>query len=74
MCGIAGVYALKRVARDSAKDHPTVMAVLAAFICEHSREQWPVRKSDDAHAPERTTRPDVQAALHNSHWAPRRQS
>ena len=29
---IGGIYALERVARDSAIDHPTVMEVLAAFI------------------------------------------
>ena len=40
MC-IGGIYALERIARDSAKDHPTVMEVLTAFIREHSREQWP---------------------------------
>ena len=39
---IGGIYALERVARDSARDHPTVMEVLTAFIREHSREQWPV--------------------------------
>ena len=38
---IGGIYALERVARDSARDHPTVMEVLAAFIREHSREPWP---------------------------------
>ena len=38
---IGGVYALERIARDSARDHPTVMEVLGAFIREHSREQWP---------------------------------
>ena len=38
---IGGVYALERVARDSARDHPTVMEVLSAFIREHSHEQWP---------------------------------
>ena len=38
---IGGIYALERVARDSAKDHPTVMEVLSAFIREHSREPWP---------------------------------
>jgi len=37
---IGGIYALERVARDSAKDHPTVMEVLTAFIREHSREPW----------------------------------
>jgi Pentapeptide repeats (8 copies) len=60
---IGGIFALERIARDSAKDHPTVMEVLAAFICEHSREQWPLPKSDDSAVSERTTRPDVQAAL-----------
>ena len=38
---IGGIYALERIARDSARDHPTVMEVLTAFIREHSREQWP---------------------------------
>src|ERR1022692_4754052 len=59
---IGGIYALERVARDSAKDHPTVMEVLAAFIREHSREQWPLHTSG-GEAPLRTTRPDVQAAV-----------
>ena len=38
---IGGIYALERVARDSARDHPTAMEVLTAFIREHSREPWP---------------------------------
>ncbi len=58
---IGGIYALERVARDSAKDHPTVMEVLTAFIREHSREQWPLAEPG-TEPPERTTRPDVQAA------------
>jgi len=33
---IGGIYALERVARDSEKDHRTVMEVLTAFIREHS--------------------------------------
>jgi Pentapeptide repeats (8 copies) len=37
---IGGIYALERIARDSARDHPVVMEVLAAFIREHSREPW----------------------------------
>jgi hypothetical protein len=37
---IGGIYALERIARDSPKDHPTVMEVLTAFIREHSREPW----------------------------------
>ena len=60
---IGGIYALERVARDSAKDHPTVMEVLTAFVREHSREPWPLRDPDDDEEPARLTRPDVQAAL-----------
>lgn len=54
---LGGIYALERVASDSARDHPVVMEVLAAFIREHSREEW----RDAADCPE--TGPDVQAAL-----------
>jgi hypothetical protein len=58
---IGGIHALERIARDSPRDHPTIMAVLAAFILEHSRDQWPPAEPG-AEPPERTTRPDVQAA------------
>jgi uncharacterized protein YjbI with pentapeptide repeats len=64
---IGGIYALERVARDSAIDHPAVMEVLAAFIREHSHEQWPPSNAPatlaEAPAQSRSTRPDVQAAL-----------
>ena len=60
---VGGIYALERVARDSEKDHPTIMEVLVTSIREHSPEQWPVPKSEDVPLPERMTRPDVQAAL-----------
>jgi hypothetical protein len=62
---IGGIYALERVAHGSARDHPTVMEVLTAFVREHSREPWP-RPADAAPAAaarERVTRPDVQAAV-----------
>ena len=58
---IGGIYALERVARDSAKDHPTIMEVLTAFIREHSREPWPVDSAGQQG--EKKTRPDVQAAV-----------
>jgi Pentapeptide repeats (8 copies) len=58
---IGGIYALERVARDSARDHPTVMEVLTAFIREHSREPWPPPDSGSQER-ERSTRPDVQEA------------
>ena len=59
---VGGIYALERVGRDSATDYPTVMEVLTAFVREHSHEQWPLPRPEGA-APERSTRPDVQAAL-----------
>jgi hypothetical protein len=55
-----GFYALERVARDSARDHPTVMEVLAAFIRVHSHEEWPPGREGEG---EGWTRPDVQAAV-----------
>ena len=63
---LGGIYALERIARDSARDHP--IKVLAAFLCERSQD-------DDANAPATETaskrdpdavgrlRPDLQAAL-----------
>ena len=60
---IGGIYALERVARDSAKDHPTVMEVLTAFIRDHSHEPWPPPDHPADQEQERSTRPDVQAAV-----------
>jgi hypothetical protein len=60
---IGSIFALERVARDSARDHPTVVEVLAAFLREHSREQWPLPEPGHALVAVRTTRPDVQAAI-----------
>lgn len=62
---IGGIYALERVGRDSAADHPTVMEVLAAFIREHSREQWPPSDHGIRGVPPeaRMVRPDVLAAM-----------
>ena len=59
---IGGIYALERVARDSAKDLPTIMEVLTAFIRKHSQEPWPV-DGNGAQQGEKKTRPDVQAAV-----------
>ena len=59
---IGGIYALERVARDSAADHPTVMEVLRSFIREHSRELQ--TSTDPGSLPrERSKRADVNAAL-----------
>jgi uncharacterized protein YjbI with pentapeptide repeats len=60
---IGGIYALERIARDSARDHPTVMEVLSAFIREHSHEPWPPPDHPASLEQEQSTRPDVQAAI-----------
>ena len=60
---IGGIYALERVASDSARDHPVVMEVLAAFIREHSHEPWPPPDHRASREAVPSTRPDVQAAV-----------
>jgi uncharacterized protein YjbI with pentapeptide repeats len=63
---IGGVYALERVARDSARDHPTVMEVLSAFIREHSPVQLPppdTGNQEQVPVQRLPTPPDVQAAI-----------
>jgi hypothetical protein len=47
---LGGIFALERIARDSIRDRPTVVEVLAAF-CRHPPEET------------RTVAPDVQAAV-----------
>ena len=59
---IGGIYALERVARDSAKDHSTVMEVLTAFIREQPGEQRSLPDPDSGEW-ERWTPADVQAAV-----------
>ncbi len=59
---IGGIYALERVARDSPRDHPTVMEVLAAFIREHSCERRSPLDANDGEEGQ-SVRPDVQAAI-----------
>ena len=58
---IGGIYALERIARDSARDHPTVMEVLTAFIREHSREPM---AADHQNPGLKIIPADVQAATH----------
>jgi Pentapeptide repeats (8 copies) len=58
---IGGIYAVERIARDSPRDHPTIMEVLVAFIREHSPERWQPPE-DKAETPDWPMRPDVQAA------------
>ncbi|MFE7582337.1 pentapeptide repeat-containing protein [Streptomyces gardneri] len=35
---LGGIYALQRIMQDSSRDHATVVAVLSAFVREHSRD------------------------------------
>jgi hypothetical protein len=62
---IGGIYALERIARDSARDHPAVMEVLTAFIREHSHEPRQPSADDEpvVDAPGRGAREDIQAAV-----------
>ncbi len=71
---LGGIYALERIAKDSAKDHWTIMEVLTAFVREHSKLQKSNPKqtfltdflpqsqpSEDSTHPKIAT--DIQAAL-----------
>ncbi|WP_162641892.1 pentapeptide repeat-containing protein [Streptosporangium sp. 'caverna'] len=62
---LGGIYALERIARDSARDHPTVMEVLAAFVREHSRDVETDETRDAMKATPRRSglRTDLQAAV-----------
>jgi pentapeptide repeat protein len=59
---VGGIYALERVARDSKRDHPTVMEVLSAFIRVHSNQKLPPT-DPDSQGLERFSPRDVQAAV-----------
>ena len=58
---IGGIYALERVARDSKRNHPAVMEVLAAFVREYPPEQLPL--SGPRNERRQLLPPDVDAAL-----------
>jgi hypothetical protein len=49
---LGGIYALERIARESAKDYGPIMEVLTAFLREHARSQ-----PDAAHGEESTETP-----------------
>ena len=59
---IGGIHALERIARDSPADHTAVMEMLAAFIRERAREQWPP-PDPGGRARQRSLSPDVRAAI-----------
>ncbi len=55
----AAIYALERIAKDSHKDHWTIMEILAAFI----RENAPVQKYEDELQDSSKLPTDIQTAL-----------
>jgi uncharacterized protein YjbI with pentapeptide repeats len=57
---IGGIYGLERIAGDSARDHPTVMEVLSAFVRERCRIPSELGPADDLPGP---LAADIQAAL-----------
>lgn len=59
---LGAIYALELLARDSPRDHPTVMEVLAAFIRTTAPSRPRFGVTDDP-CPRGVTAPDVQAAL-----------
>ncbi len=58
---LGGIYALERIARDSADDHRTIMEVLTAFLREHSREATQAQGSATQKDAGRRLRTDLQA-------------
>lgn len=54
---VGGIYALERIARDSAADRSTVIDILATFVREHTRRAYREPSSDRVGA-------DVQAAVY----------
>ena len=53
---LGGIYALERIAHDSARDHPTIMEVLSAYVREHAP-----RTTCTSTAPSARPTTDVQA-------------
>ncbi|MBL1104600.1 pentapeptide repeat-containing protein [Streptomyces sp. 5-8] len=63
---LGGIYALRRIMEDSARDHPAVVSVLSAFAQEHagsSTESLKEPFDDLTKALGNRPKPDVQAAI-----------
>ncbi|MEH2378994.1 MAG: pentapeptide repeat-containing protein [Nostoc sp.] len=54
---LGAIYTLERIAKDSPKDHWTIMEILTAFV----RENAPLKKDEEQESPK--IRTDIQAAL-----------
>jgi hypothetical protein len=60
---VGGIYALERIARDSEKDHWTIMEVLASFVQEKLRLPSSEKLEEEEEQPLGKILKDVQAAL-----------
>jgi hypothetical protein len=62
---LGAIYALERIMIDSARDHPTIVEVLAAFVREHASAAAPSTDPGSSAQAEERPRPatDTQAAL-----------
>ncbi|MEU0900156.1 hypothetical protein [Streptomyces massasporeus] len=60
---LGGIYALERIMQDSARDHPTVVWVLAAFAQRHARPSAESLKEPDDPEAMPTPEADVRAAI-----------
>ncbi len=58
---LGGIYALERIARDSEKDHWTIVEVLSAFVRENAQRQGDKESTDDPAS--KGPRADIQAIL-----------
>jgi len=61
---LGGIYALERIAKDSERDHWTIMEVLSAFVRENAplKEDLQAKKAEGEQQPQKL-RTDIQAAL-----------
>ncbi|MER5204361.1 pentapeptide repeat-containing protein [Streptomyces sp. NPDC002825] len=60
---LGGIYALQQIMQDSARDHPTVVSVLAAFAQQHAGSSAESLKEPQGGTFDHSPRPDVQAAV-----------
>lgn len=61
---LGGIYALQRIMQDSARDHPTVVSVLAAFVQQHAGSSTTsLKETVDVGAFVHVPKPDVRAAI-----------
>ncbi|QIP85598.1 hypothetical protein GLX30_17895 [Streptomyces sp. Tu 2975] len=60
---LGGIYALQRIMQDSARDHPAVVSVLAAFAQRHAGSSTKSLKEPIKSAYTHAVRADVRAAI-----------